>query len=209
MGPTKLESERKERPRRGSLPELKSKEAEKDKKTPTGPRANPLYKTRLCMNYQSTGSCPYTEKCQFAHGAKELEKWESWRTVHKDERKDGESEPRSRSLSLETPYLQPSLDEFGSPIYGSPEFGTAQPNWELTTPVRRPVDEFRRDSTSSTFSLWSFDDIENNRPFSSNSRTRAATFDSTYDNISQLRDAPTLFASPPIIPSMSKFTYSH
>ncbi|KAJ2888753.1 hypothetical protein FB639_000425 [Coemansia asiatica] len=34
--------------------------------------ANPLYKTRLCARFTEKGECPYNEKCQFAHGEKEL-----------------------------------------------------------------------------------------------------------------------------------------
>jgi len=210
MGPTKgdnihqtAKAER-DRPRRGSLPELKTKEAASaEKKTPTGPRANPLYKTRLCMNFQSTGSCPYTEKCQFAHGVKELEKWENWRNTHKisdDGKKENDSdEPRSRSQSLE---MQSPHDDFGSPQYGSPQFGGSNSvNWDMITPVKssRSSDE---STAVSNFSLWSslMEDLEHLQPYRSIPRTRAATFDSTYDNMSQLRDAPTLFASPPIIP---------
>jgi len=204
------------RPRRGSLPELKSSEKDKnlDKKTPTGPRANPLYKTRLCMNYQTTGSCPYTEKCQFAHGIEELQKWEAWRSSHKsDEKKDDRdsispmtfpSEPRSRSQSEE-----PSKED-DIPI-------SHFLNWDLNTPIKQkdPV-------TPMKFSYWSsvLDDIENEhplltqerrplyipserRPLASMERERSAT----YDNISQLRDAPTLFSSPPILPQLNNSNY--
>lgn len=31
-----------------------------------------LYKTELCQQYSSKGSCPYGSKCQFAHGENEL-----------------------------------------------------------------------------------------------------------------------------------------
>ncbi|KAJ2779345.1 hypothetical protein GGI15_003909 [Coemansia interrupta] len=34
--------------------------------------ANPLYKTRLCQRFAEKGECPYNEKCQFAHGEKEM-----------------------------------------------------------------------------------------------------------------------------------------
>ena len=30
------------------------------------------YKTELCEKFQSTGFCPYGNKCQFAHGKEEL-----------------------------------------------------------------------------------------------------------------------------------------
>ena len=30
------------------------------------------YKTEMCKNYSENGFCPYTEKCQFAHGYHEL-----------------------------------------------------------------------------------------------------------------------------------------
>ena len=34
--------------------------------------SNPRYKTTLCKKFMSTQSCPYAEKCQFAHGEQEL-----------------------------------------------------------------------------------------------------------------------------------------
>jgi hypothetical protein len=197
------------RPRRGSLPELKTVEKAADKKTPTGPRANPLYKTRLCMNFQSTGSCPYTEKCQFAHGMKELEKWENWRTSHKGDESKAPDMPtdtpaaiRTRSQSLESPSAFPLDDSF------SPQSAS----WDMTTPIKGPalsLDEVTSSSSNSSFSLWSSfaEDIENTTPFRVNARSRSSTYDSTYDNISQLRDAPTLFASPPVISSMVKYQF--
>ena len=33
---------------------------------------NPRYKTTLCKKFASTQSCPYGDKCQFAHGEQEL-----------------------------------------------------------------------------------------------------------------------------------------
>jgi hypothetical protein len=227
MGPTKatadgasamnyqLQKPTEGRPRRGSLPELKTAEkASAEKKVPTGPRANPLYKTRLCMNFQSTGSCPYTEKCQFAHGAKELEKWESWRSSHKsdddkkDEGGDGSSVTdegtRSRSHSLEKTARTMSTD------FGSPQ----SLKWDANTPLKGSSivdDENTPLSTFSNFSLWSsmLDDLENDHTHASDetggNRPRAAT----YDNISQLRDAPTLFPCPPVLAKLTKLNLSH
>ena len=34
--------------------------------------ANPRYKTALCKKYMQSQSCPYGDKCQFAHGEQEL-----------------------------------------------------------------------------------------------------------------------------------------
>jgi len=226
MGPTKATAEMQlsqqfksveGRPRRGSLPELKTAEkVSAEKKVPTGPRANPLYKTRLCMNFQSTGSCPYTEKCQFAHGVKELEKWESWRSSHKsdDGKKDDVADnnsqtdegTRSRSQSLEKAGRTMSA-EFGSP---------KSVNWDATTPVKGssiPDEHHTPLSTFSNFSLWSsmLDDVESDHIRASEetrgngNRPRAAT----YDNISQLRDAPTLFPCPPVIATLPKLNLSH
>ncbi|EKX32664.1 hypothetical protein GUITHDRAFT_55757, partial [Guillardia theta CCMP2712] len=31
-------------------------------------------KTRLCTKWQTTGSCPYADRCNFAHGDQELQK---------------------------------------------------------------------------------------------------------------------------------------
>ena len=36
-----------------------------------------LYKTQLCHNYMSTGTCKYGRVCQYAHGKKELAKYSS------------------------------------------------------------------------------------------------------------------------------------
>jgi len=239
MGPTKMTDniaaplKTESRPRRGSLPELKTSEkiSDKDKKVPTGPRANPLYKTRLCMNFQSTGSCPYTEKCQFAHGVKELEKWESWRTAHNikappadDIKGNGsfdDEHTRSRSQSLDKPpsgrEMASGSQDLDSLDFGSMDFGSPQSlNWDLNTPVKSscmlPEENTPFSAASSNFSLWSsvLDDIENDRPFRLNGRSRTSTIDSvTYDNMSQLRDAPTLFSSPPVLGSLEKLTNSH
>lgn len=37
------------------------------------PPAAPKYKTELCHNFSERGSCPYRDKCQFAHGPQELQ----------------------------------------------------------------------------------------------------------------------------------------
>jgi len=47
---------------------------EKKVKT-TGPIHNPKYKLKPCEKFETDGVCPYFEKCQFAHGSAELEKW--------------------------------------------------------------------------------------------------------------------------------------
>ena len=238
MGPTKTTEQvpvakaaTEARPRRGSLPDLKSSDKTSDKasaaaaaaaaaekKVPTGPRANPLYKTRLCMNFQSTGSCPYTEKCQFAHGVKELEKWENWRNAHKsdDAKRDhgdesSSEEARSRSQSFDK--MMRSHSSGDSHDFGSPQ----SLSWDVSTPLKGSStlgDENTPLSGASNFSLWSslLDDIENDRPPARSrptNRTRAATYDCTYDNISQLRDAPTLFNCPPILPNFGKHNGAH
>jgi hypothetical protein len=220
MGPTKVNEKlqdsaaasvkQSERPRRGSLPELKSAEKATDKKAPTGPRANPLYKTRLCMNFQSTGSCPYTDKCQFAHGAKELEKWESWRNSQKGEDGKSDAQPpdassgtRSRSQSMDKTSRTSSYEshDFGSPVSGS--------SIDISTPVLSSVSSVLDEtplSVRTEFSLWSakLDEMDHEPAFRPQLRGRAATYDSTYDNISQLCDAPTLFPMPPVLPSYGR-----
>jgi len=217
MGPTKTaegmasQAKHSDRPRRGSLPELKLTTTEKavgEKKVPTGPRANPLYKTRLCMNFQSTGVCPYTDKCQFAHGVQELEQWEQWRKKNgqKEEvKREGElqsNESRSRSQSMEKTSRTPSIEEYD---FGSPQ-STASLDF-LSSPVMSSVNSVLDEtpvSMRTEFSLWSakWNDTEIERPFRPELRGRAATFDTTYDNMAQLSDAPTLFASPPILPGL-------
>jgi len=215
MGPTKENEAAKvaeARPRRGSVPDLKSSEKNSEKKVPTGPRANPLYKTRLCMNFQSTGSCPYTEKCQFAHGVKELEKWESWRNSHKgDELKKDEGDSvegsRSRSHSLDKSSRTTSSDSHDLHDFGFDLGSPHSLNWEISTPVKGSslLDENTPLSCMPDFSLWSsiLDEIEdrtNTNP--SGNRSRAAT----YDNMSQLSDAPTLFPLPPVLPTFGNKT---
>ena len=39
---------------------------------PTGPEANPLYKTEMCKKWLQFGYCRYGDRCQFAHGLAEL-----------------------------------------------------------------------------------------------------------------------------------------
>jgi len=163
------------------------------------------------MNFQSTGSCPYTDKCQFAHGVAELEKWEAWRSSQKqeDQKRDSlSSEPqnngtRSRSQSLEKSSRGSSLETFD---FGSPQ---SVSSYDMSTPVLSSVNSVLDEtpaSIRSDFSLWSarLDDMDMDRPFRPELRGRAATFDSTYDNISQLRDAPTLFACPPVLPAFGR-----
>jgi len=214
MGPTKMNENNpassQARPRRGSLPELKTSDKAGEKKVPTGPRANPLYKTRLCMNFQTTGSCPYTDKCQFAHGVKELEKWESWRNSQKNEEARSEMQPdegRSRSQSLEKPSSRTT--SFEGYDYGSP---VSTSSFDMSTPVMSSVNSVLDDTPASlrtAFSLWSakLDELDTDRPFRPELRGRAATFDSTYDNISQLCDAPTLFPSPPVVSNFSRLSF--
>ena len=38
----------------------------------TDPRAAPLYKTRMCKNYELSGACKFGDRCIFAHGKEEL-----------------------------------------------------------------------------------------------------------------------------------------
>eukprot|EP00924_Labyrinthula_sp_SR-Ha-C_P005403 augustus_masked-scaffold_1-processed-gene-30.1-mRNA-1 protein AED:1.00 eAED:1.00 QI:0/-1/0/0/-1/1/1/0/268 len=50
-------------------------ETSKPKKKTTGPVHNAKYKAKLCKNWVNKGVCPYYEKCQFAHGEHEVQKW--------------------------------------------------------------------------------------------------------------------------------------
>jgi hypothetical protein len=50
---------------------------------PKGPKHNPLYKTSMCANWSANGSCPYHNRCQFAHGEEELKLWQTKRDEHK------------------------------------------------------------------------------------------------------------------------------
>jgi hypothetical protein len=45
---------------------------ENNKAQSTLPSENPLFKTRLCERYELEGTCPYGNKCTFAHGTGEL-----------------------------------------------------------------------------------------------------------------------------------------
>lgn len=50
------------------------------RKKTTGPIHNPRYKSILCDHWERNGgTCPYAEKCQFAHGPDELAKWQAHR----------------------------------------------------------------------------------------------------------------------------------
>ena len=53
----------------------KRKSSEEHKKFSTGPQWNSNYKSKLCQHFQEKGQCPYTTKCQFAHGETELLRW--------------------------------------------------------------------------------------------------------------------------------------
>jgi len=62
------------------------------KKKTTGPVHNQRYKAKMCKNWIKTGACPYFEKCQFAHGSYELEKWSTRRTRTQSQDDDEEDE---------------------------------------------------------------------------------------------------------------------
>ena len=71
----------------------KSKNTTELKIKTTGPLWNARYKVKICKNWLVNGTCPYAEKCQFAHGLTELQKWikRSEKKMHDAEEKRSES----------------------------------------------------------------------------------------------------------------------
>ncbi len=57
-------------------------------KRTNGPIHNSRYKAKMCNNWIKLGSCPYFEKCQFAHGTHEMEKWANRRARSKSENRE-------------------------------------------------------------------------------------------------------------------------
>ena len=62
------------------------------KKKTTGPIHNPRYKSILCDHWERNGgTCPYAEKCQFAHGPAELAKWQAHRARQQQQQQQGQA----------------------------------------------------------------------------------------------------------------------
>ena len=69
---------------------------------------DPLYKTKLCNKWIRTGECPYTYKCQFAHGESELRKPEKPDNPEKPEkpgrrRRKKQEKPVEKKISCPPP----------------------------------------------------------------------------------------------------------
>lgn len=56
----------------------------------TGPLHNARYKLKMCRQFEKHGVCPYYQKCQFAHGAAELNKWKRY---HEKVKRNEDSKP--------------------------------------------------------------------------------------------------------------------
>ena len=61
---------------------------------------NVLYKTRACRNWEESGWCSYGRKCQFAHGAEELQYWTQ--QLRERSRHAGRSKARRVALRART-----------------------------------------------------------------------------------------------------------
>lgn len=79
------------------------------KKKTTGPVHNTRYKAKMCKNWIKIGSCPYFEKCQFAHGSHELEKWANRRQRVKSD--DDEQVEGKSSQSIESNQEEEEADK--------------------------------------------------------------------------------------------------
>mmetsp|Transcript_631 Transcript_631/g.642 ORF Transcript_631/g.642 Transcript_631/m.642 type:complete len:225 (+) Transcript_631:147-821(+) len=75
----------------------------RNKKKTTGPVHNSRYKVTLCKNWIKAGTCPYFEKCQFAHGMQELQKWTNKRSrIKRHESSESLGNVRDELSELET-----------------------------------------------------------------------------------------------------------
>ena len=153
-----------ERPRRTSIGSSGTP-ASSAKKELQGPGKNPLYKTSMCANYQSTGACPYHGRCQFAHGQEELELWQAYRNEHLPAKKSGGSK-------------NPDSASTGSTDKPTTDFSLFKIEESDPSPRRSSVPAFSSTphSASSSSDAGMFE------------RERASTApeNHTYDNVSQL-----------------------
>ncbi|GBG27661.1 mRNA decay activator protein ZFP36L2 [Hondaea fermentalgiana] len=76
---------------------------ERGRKKTTGPIHNPRYKAKMCKNWVREGKCPYSEKCQFAHGVSELEKWNEIRRRQSEGRLKGRPVAQAREPERRQP----------------------------------------------------------------------------------------------------------
>eukprot|EP00516_Mucochytrium_quahogii_P000765 CAMPEP_0203762618 /NCGR_PEP_ID=MMETSP0098-20131031/15462_1 /ASSEMBLY_ACC=CAM_ASM_000208 /TAXON_ID=96639 /ORGANISM=" , Strain NY0313808BC1" /LENGTH=201 /DNA_ID=CAMNT_0050657099 /DNA_START=320 /DNA_END=922 /DNA_ORIENTATION=+ len=98
-----------------------------DKKKTTGPYHNSRYKAKMCKNWVQNGSCPYNEKCQFAHGSSELFKWASIRKQQRTERKAAKQQwaPQRTASPVSLPKNQ-SIE----PSKRYPRFDSTESSWD-------------------------------------------------------------------------------
>jgi hypothetical protein len=143
----------------------------------TGPAKNPLYKTQLCANFSAMNTCPYSTRCQFAHGQDELERWKSWRL------ENAKSDTPIRSPAEE----QPEEDCPDSPRAGGPASAAPEPVVVDFSLFQRDASKGGRRASAPPAAFASLP-AHPAPPQAAPARERAAT----YDNISQLSVSPTL-----------------
>ncbi|KAH9253968.1 hypothetical protein BASA81_008092 [Batrachochytrium salamandrivorans] len=111
------------------------------KKKTTGPLHNPRYKSTMCQHFANTGACPYSEKCQFAHGPEELAKWQETRAVqqllseqsqsfHRLQQQQQQQQSRYVYVSQQPPHHPP---EYG---YQQFDYLPQQPQQQFASPRR-------------------------------------------------------------------------
>jgi len=121
----------------GSSTGSASSVSKRAKKKTTGPYHNSKYKAKMCRNWVKEGTCPYSEKCQFAHGAAELEKWNEIRRrqklqIQQDERNQrlSQQEKEAHKRSSDRRSLEPGLQDTQSMANrASGENGTGSHQW--------------------------------------------------------------------------------
>eukprot|EP00967_Tisochrysis_lutea_P090991 scaffold130401_cov32-Tisochrysis_lutea.AAC.3 len=94
------------------------------------------YKTVMCENWAAKGSCPYSHKCQFAHGEHEL------RPKQAGEKRRGRSASISKSMSPLSSPTSPSgsaeaADRKRTGLFGAPGFD-AFSDVPAPSPAQRP-----------------------------------------------------------------------
>lgn len=132
-----------------------------------GPNQKPSnWKTRICNKWETTGSCPFGNKCHFAHGVAELHKYggglveeggDSSSSVPPEPKQQGGGPPKATTDTMVAPALSaPATDVFHMGV-GVP---SQRPSVVAPKPGQRPLQKWKGpDKISKIYGDW-IDDLE-------------------------------------------------
>jgi len=170
---TEEELQRKQRERRGSQNSatLITSSSTIPNSVAVGPKSNPLYKTRYCQSFEKTGQCTYNDKCQFAHGKEEMERWHVWRLAQANQNNVFASTSSPNTIELMNKYNA----VFQSPSLPMPSSSSiSQQNGAIQTDFLSELNSHRRSTSSVLSANVSF-------PNNMDEETRQASLSSSFD----------------------------